>query len=66
MGKPGSIYARIGARRDRGFCHWRAEDRDEAKECLAISTRMDVLPSGNVTPCKFFPEMAVATLVMWM
>ncbi|MBW5449237.1 radical SAM protein [Cohnella sp. CFH 77786] len=32
------------------------------KECLAISTRMDVLPSGNVTPCKFFPEMAVGNL----
>ncbi|WP_419872631.1 radical SAM protein [Candidatus Pristimantibacillus sp. PTI5] len=32
------------------------------KECLAISTRMDVLPSGNVTPCKFFPELAVGNI----
>ncbi|WP_458462497.1 radical SAM protein [Paenibacillus sp.] len=32
------------------------------KECLAISTRMDVLPSGSVTPCKFFPEMAVGNI----
>lgn len=32
------------------------------KECLAISTRMDVLPNGNVTPCKFFPEFAVGNI----
>ncbi|MCA0755183.1 radical SAM protein [Paenibacillus sp. N4] len=32
------------------------------KECLAISTRMDVLPGGSVTPCKFFPELAVGNI----
>lgn len=32
------------------------------KKCLAISTRMDVLPGGNVTPCKFFPEFAVGNI----
>ncbi|WP_419874909.1 radical SAM protein [Candidatus Pristimantibacillus sp. PTI5] len=32
------------------------------KQCLAISTRMDVLPSGSVTPCKFFPELAVGNI----
>lgn len=32
------------------------------KECLALSTRMDVLPNGKVNPCKFFPEFTIADL----
>ncbi|CAH8768946.1 radical SAM protein [Paenibacillus dendritiformis] len=31
-------------------------------ECLALSTRMDVLPNGKVNPCKFFPEFTIADL----
>ncbi|ANY69367.1 radical SAM protein [Paenibacillus sp. BIHB 4019] len=31
-------------------------------KCLAISTRMDVLPNGQATPCKFFPELVVGSL----
>ncbi|OAS21838.1 radical SAM protein [Paenibacillus oryzisoli] len=31
-------------------------------ECLSISTRMDFLPNGEVTPCKFFPEFSVGSI----
>lgn len=30
--------------------------------CLAILSRMDVLPNGDVVSCKFFPESAVGNL----
>ncbi len=30
--------------------------------CLALRTRMDVFPSGEVVSCKFFPEFAVGNL----
>ncbi len=32
------------------------------KHCLAMSTRMNVLPSGEVTVCKLFPEFTVGSL----
>ncbi len=31
-------------------------------QCLAISDRIDVLPNGDVTACKLFPEMAMGNL----
>ncbi|MGO4549253.1 radical SAM protein [Paenibacillus sp. 2TAB23] len=31
-------------------------------KCLSISTRMDFLPNGDVTPCKFFPELSVGNI----
>ncbi|NMM50963.1 radical SAM protein [Paenibacillus aquistagni] len=31
-------------------------------ECLALSTRMDILPNGKVNPCKFFPEFSLGDL----
>jgi len=31
--------------------------------CLAILSRMDVLPNGDVVSCKFFPESAVGNLL---
>ncbi|HEY0511091.1 MAG TPA: radical SAM protein [Thermoanaerobaculia bacterium] len=30
--------------------------------CLAIKTRMDVMPNGDVVSCKFFPEFAAGNL----
>lgn len=32
------------------------------KHCLALSTRMNVLPSGEVTVCKLFPEFTIGSL----
>lgn len=31
-------------------------------KCLALKTRLDVFPSGDVVSCKFFPELAVGNL----
>jgi hypothetical protein len=31
-------------------------------QCLAINSRLDVLPGGEAITCKFFPELAVADL----
>lgn len=31
--------------------------------CLAVRTRMDVFPNGDVVTCKFFPEFAVGNLI---
>jgi radical SAM protein with 4Fe4S-binding SPASM domain len=31
-------------------------------KCLAIKTRMDVFPNGEVISCKFFPEFSVGDL----
>ncbi|PUA34623.1 radical SAM protein [Paenibacillus elgii] len=31
-------------------------------KCLALSSRMDVLPNGKVTSCKLFPELEVGDL----
>jgi radical SAM protein with 4Fe4S-binding SPASM domain len=31
-------------------------------KCVAIKTRMDVFPSGEVTSCKFFPEFSMGDL----
>jgi len=31
--------------------------------CLAINSRLDVLPSGEAITCKFFPELAVGDLM---
>jgi radical SAM protein with 4Fe4S-binding SPASM domain len=30
--------------------------------CLALRTRLDVFPSGDVVSCKFFPEFSVGNL----
>lgn len=34
----------------------------QRKQCLGISTRMNVLPSGEVTVCKLFPEFTIGSL----
>lgn len=35
----------------------------DRSRCLAILSRMDVLPNGDVVSCKFFPESAVGNLL---
>lgn len=35
---------------------------DNKERCLSISTRMDVLPNGDVSSCKHFPELVVGNI----
>ncbi|MFC4101445.1 radical SAM protein [Paenibacillus xanthanilyticus] len=46
----------------RDFVLGKEKPAQNRTQCLAISTRMDVMPSGEVSTCKLFPEFAVGNL----
>jgi len=46
----------------RDFVLGKEQPAQNRTQCLAISTRMDVMPSGEVSTCKLFPEFAVGNL----
>ncbi|RCW43486.1 radical SAM/SPASM domain-containing protein [Paenibacillus prosopidis] len=45
-----------------GFVSGNAMTSRCATKCLALSTRADITPSGNVSACKFFSEFSVGNL----
>jgi len=44
------------------FIHGKEFPGQNRSQCLATSTRMNVLPSGEVSVCKMFPEFRVGNL----
>ncbi|MEA2494339.1 MAG: hypothetical protein QOJ29_2250, partial [Thermoleophilaceae bacterium] len=45
-----------------GFVRGSAEPAEGRTRCLSVASRLSVLPSGQVTTCKLFPEFAVGDL----
>lgn len=44
------------------FVHGSARPAQGRSQCLAVSSRLDVLADGSVSACKLFPELAVGNL----
>lgn len=53
----------IDARDFEGFVSGTEQPAAGKSRCLAILSRMDVLPNGDVVSCKFFPESTVGNLL---
>ena len=45
-----------------GFVAGRPVPAEGKTSCVAVANRVDVMPNGDVTSCKFFPEMRLGNL----